>query len=185
MRIRACLLTLLVLILPACNTERRRLTERLPHLEQEYKDASRRLTARRAALAASEDRIRSLRVDLALQNTETQNYLQQHQIAAACIKADRMNWGGEGQRSGDAARGAKLGGALCSVALLNNFFAQEVAGVTQHLGESEGHARELKERIAGEERALESQRGEIRADEDSVDRASADLAAVQQQLSPP
>jgi DNA repair exonuclease SbcCD ATPase subunit len=183
MRQRVWIVTLLVVGLAACKTEKRQLMERVPALEQQYQDASRRLTARRNALTASEDRIRSLRVDLALHNTESQNYLQQHQIAAACIKVSRMSWGGDGETSGEVPEGAKVGGALCNVALLNNMFAQEVASVTHHLAESERQARDLKEQIAAEERALAAQRSEIKVDEDAVDRASADLASVQQRLS--
>jgi chromosome segregation ATPase len=176
------LVTLVLVALAACHTEKRRLAERLANVERQYREISHRLTTRRSAMSASEDRLRALRLELALQDTESQRYLQQHRIAAGCIRASRATWGSAGERAGEVPKGVKVGEALCNLALLSRTFTLEVNGVAERLAQADRRGKALREQIGAEERSLDQQRSEIRADEEAVDRVSASLNTLQQQL---
>jgi septal ring factor EnvC (AmiA/AmiB activator) len=144
----------------------------------------RRLDNDRTDLRDAEDRLATLRTELAAQNTEVQAFLLNHKIAAACIRTSRVSWGSDAAPADEAAAGSRFGTAVCGVALLNGQFAREVAFVGEKLRETETRGKELKRQITALERTVESRRADLHAHESSVDELSAEVAAVRRQLSP-
>lgn len=170
------------LLVLACNTEKRRLTERLASLEQQHMTASRRVMQQKRAVTEAEEQLRGLRVDLATHNSETQTYIQQHQVAAACIYAARIQFGENNEYSQEIARGATVGNILCSIALLSQTFASEVRRVAERVREADERAKQLKAQIADLQKAVERHKAALRSDQSSVDELAAQMTDIRLRL---
>jgi len=181
MRAHVRLIALCFLLL-GCNGEKRRLQQRLAALEQQHTTLSQRLEARRNTIRDSTQRIDTLNAELTAYNTSIHTFIGGHRVAAECIRASRSTWGDNNSFSHDISTATRFGTALCSVALLNREFAQEVARVADKLGEADAHVRDLQAQIVAAQRAIDTDRAEVERGEAEVDRVAADIAGVQQQL---
>jgi septal ring factor EnvC (AmiA/AmiB activator) len=179
----ACLTSLLVLALAACNGEKRRLMDRLAQLEQQHAAVARKMDQRRNAIAGAERRLATLNADLTAHNTEVHAFLAGHTIALACIRASRSSWGSDSAFEADISATARFGTVLCGVALLNDEFAREVAHVTDRLRQADARVKELKEQMAAARRTIENERAERRRDEDAGDAIAAEMTGIRRQLS--
>jgi flagellar biosynthesis chaperone FliJ len=179
MRMRACLLAL-ILLLSACNGEKRRLQERLTSLGNEQAELSRRLETRRSAVRDTSQQIQTLNSAIAAGNSEMDSFMAAHRIAAGCIRASRSTWD-EGNAH-DVPTAATVGAALCSVALFNRTFAAEITAVTRRLDDAAAHTRNLKEQIATLETTLETERSELKKCEAAAEQNAAEIADAQLQL---
>lgn len=166
----------------ACNRERRQLEERLGILEQQRMTLDRTVTDRRARADDAARRIATLKADLAAYNTDVHDFIAGHRVTAECIRASRSTWGESNSFSNDVSRLTKFSAALCSVALLSDDFAAEVARVTAKLNEADAHVKGLKDQIAAAERVLDAERAAVRDKEAELDRITAEVAVVRRRL---
>jgi septal ring factor EnvC (AmiA/AmiB activator) len=169
--------------LVACNAEKRRLTERLAALEQQHAIVSQRLAQRRGAIDETERRISTLNADLTAHNTEVHAFIGNHKLAAACIKASRTSWGSENAFGDEVSATSRISAALCGVALLNGEFAREVAYVADKLRAADARVKELKEQMAAAQRTIDTERAELRGDQDAADVLAAEMAGIRGQIS--
>jgi chromosome segregation ATPase len=169
-------------VLLACNGERHRLREQLAVLEQERASLSQRLDQHRNTLRDATRQLDALSSTLTTYNTDMRAFIAAHRIAAECIRASRSTWGENSTFSHDVSATTRLGSALCSVALLNSQFAQEVARVADKLGEADAHVRQLKEQIAAGERELAAERAAVAKSEAAVGDIAAEIVDVQRQM---
>jgi predicted nucleic acid-binding Zn-ribbon protein len=172
----------LCVVLLACNSETRRLQEQLTVLDQKRVSLSQRLEQRRSTMRDTTHRLEALHSDLTTYNTETLSFIAAHRISAECIRASRSTWGENNAFSHDVSTATRFGTVLCSVALLNAQFAQEVARVAERLGEADAHVRDLKQQIAAAESALTTDRAEVEKSEAAVGEIAAEIADVQRQM---
>jgi predicted nucleic acid-binding Zn-ribbon protein len=172
----------LCVVLVACNSEKKRLQAQLTVLDQEQASLSQRLEQRRSAMRDTTQRLEALHSELTTYNTETLSYIAAHRISAACIRASRSTWGENNAFSHEVSTATRFGTALCSVALLNAQFAQEVAGVAESLGRADAHVRELKQQIGEAERTLAADRTEVEKSEAAVNEIAAEIVDVQRQM---
>jgi len=171
-----------VFLLVCASCERPRLQQQLDLLEQERTSLAQRVEQRRNSLRDSTERLAALNSELTAYNTDIYSYISAHRIAAECIRASRSTWGENNTFSHEVSATTRFGTVLCSVALLNAKFSQEVARVADKLGEADAHARMLKDQIATAERAVAADRGEMEKSETAVGEIAAEIADVQRQL---
>jgi chromosome segregation ATPase len=175
-------MALCVVALSACNAEKRRLTEHLSALEQQHAAASRRLLRQKHALTEAEDRLRAVKVELAVHNTEAQTYIQQHKIAAGCIHAARIQFGDNNAFSGEVTRCTRIGAVLCSLALLNKIFSRQVQQVAEKIGQADARAKQLRQQLVVLETATAAQRAELDAEREAAEDLAAQMNDVRNQL---
>lgn len=179
-------LTLIVaaaLAILSCSREKERLQGQLGVLEQERAALIQRIDQRKSAVQESSRRIEALKSELTAYADGLESFMAGHRIAIECIRASRSTWGDSNPAFSHAvAPTTRMGAALCSVALLNQRFAAEVAEVTDRIAEGEKRKRELKEQIAAAERALDADRAEVQKSENAVDAIALEIADVQQQM---
>jgi chromosome segregation ATPase len=181
-RRRAWIAAFCVVAFSSCNAEKRRLTEHLGALEEQHAAVSRRLLRKKQAMTEAEDRLRAVKVDLAVHNTEAQTYIQQHQIAAGCIRAARIQFDEDNAFSGEVTRCTRIGAALCSLALLNKTFSREVQQVAKRVGQADERAKQLQQQLVMLEAATAAQRAELDAERDAADDLAAQMNEVRNQL---
>jgi septal ring factor EnvC (AmiA/AmiB activator) len=178
----ASLIAACLLALAACNQEKERLTVHLASLEERRAAVARRVTERANAIAETERNLATLTAELTAHNTGVHAFLASHQGAATCIRTSRSTWGGDSPYVNEVSALSRFGTALCSVLLLDGDFAREVEHVTSTLREADARAKALKEQIAAAQRKLETDRAELRRDQDAVEGIAAELADVRWQL---
>ena len=181
MRAHARLVALCVVLL-SCNGEKHKLQEQLTVLEQERTSLSQRLDQRKSTMHDTTHRLEGLNSELTTYNTEVLSFIAAHRIAAECIRASRSTWDRNNAFSHDVSTATRFGTVLCSVALLNAQFSQEVGRVADKLGEADEHVRTLKEQIAEAERALVADRAEVEKSQEAVGEVAAEIVDVQRQL---
>jgi chromosome segregation ATPase len=172
----------LCVILLAFGCERRKLQERLTVLEQKHTSLTQRLDQHKNTLRDATQRLDALNSELTTHNTDIRSFVAAHRIAAECIRASRSTWGDNNTFSYDVSATTRLGSALCSVALLNAQFAQEVTRVADKLGEADARVRQLKEQIAAGEKELAVERAEVAKSEAAVGDIAAEIVDVQRQM---
>ena len=182
MRAHARCVTFAILLLACAGCERRRLEKQADVLEQERTSLAQRAEQRRNSLRDSTDRLAALNSELTAYNTAMSSYISAHRIAAECIRASRSTWGENNAFSHEVSATTRFGTVLCSVALLNTKFSEEVSRVADKLGEADAHVRTLKDQIAVAERAVSSDRGEVERSETAVKEVAAEIADVQRQM---
>jgi chromosome segregation ATPase len=178
----AAILVILSIALVACDGEQRRLQEKRDLLEQERDSLTQRVEERQTVVRETSDKVDSLNHDLATYNANMQSFITGHRVAASCIRTSRSTWGENNAFSHDVAMTTRLGAALCSVALLNKQFADEVTHVADQLGEADAHLRTLKEQIAVAQKELATNRAELEKSEAAVRELGAEIADVRQQM---
>ena len=178
----AVVLAILSIALFACNGQQRRLQGKADLLEQERASLTQRVDERQTAVRDTSDKLDTLNRELATYGTNVQSFITAHRIAASCIRAARSTWGENNAFSHDVATTTRVGAALCSVALLNKQFAEEVGHVADQLGEADAHVRTLKGQIAAAERELAAHRSELEKSEAAVRQLGAEIADVRQQM---
>jgi len=181
MRAPLCFAVLCVVLL-AGSCKSRKLQEQLTVLEQERASLTQRLDQHKNGLREATLRVDTLNSELTTYNTDIHSFVAAHRIAAECIRASRSTWGDNSTFSHDASATTRLGSALCSVALLNAQFAQEVTRVADKLGEADAHVRQLKDQIAAAERELAAERAEVAKSEAAVGDIAVEIADVQRQM---
>lgn len=181
MNIRARFLIFFVMAL-ACNGEKRRLQEQLAVLQQRQTTLSQRLTNRKTTMREAQHQFDTLNADLTAYDTDVHKFISNHRIAAECIRASRSTWGENNAFSNEVSTLTTVGAALCGVALLDHGFAQEVAHVTDKLGDADTRVKALKEQIAAAQRTVDADRSEVQKNEAAIDRIAAEIADVQVRL---
>ena len=181
MRIRAAFIACCVLFL-VCNCEKRRRQERLTFLQQQHGTIAQRINERRERMRDAEHRLDTLNADLAAYNTDVHNYLFSHRVTAECIRASRSTWADNNVFSRDVSQLTKFGAAICTVALLNAEFAQEVTQVTGKLAEADAHVKSLQREIAAARRAVDAERSEVERNEAELDPIAAEISDLQRKL---
>lgn len=180
MRNRA--LVVLSLALLACACGRRRLQDQLTALDGKRASLVQVADERRNALRDATQNLDTRNSELSRYNDNVRSFILAHRIAAACIHASRSTWGENNAFSHDVSTATRFGTALCSVALLNAQFAQEVTRVADQLSEADAHVRQLKEQIAAAENEVASGRDQLERSEASLREIGAEIADVQQQM---
>lgn len=182
---RNCWPVVCCLLALACNTEERRLTERLRVLEQRHATLTQRLQSRRDELQDAESRSDALNRDRTAYNTEVHAFIDAHKIAAACIRASRTSWGDNNSFANEVSAAQRFGAALCGIALLDGDFAREVGHVADKLGEADARVKELDEQIAALRRRIEAGQKKVDADQAAVEQLEAEIADVKYSLGIP
>jgi predicted nucleic acid-binding Zn-ribbon protein len=172
----------LCIVLLACNRERRQIEERVAILDEQRVMLERTVSDRRNRVAEATRRADALKADLAAYNTELHDFLANHRVAAECIRTSRSAWGEGHSFSGDGSRLTKVGAALCSVALISNEFAAEVARVTEKVDEAGAHVKDLEAQINAAERTLETERAAVREKESELDAITAEITVLRRRL---
>ncbi len=177
----ACIVALAALVV-GCDSETKRSQARLAALERQRTDLAERLTVRQNAMREAQQRLDSLNGGLATYNTEVHRFIENHRMAAECIRAARSTWGDGNAFSGEVSNLTRAGAAICAVALLNSSFAREVASVTDKLHEADVHVQNVKAEITAAQRALDAKRSELEGNEAAIDRIDVEIADVRRQL---
>jgi predicted nucleic acid-binding Zn-ribbon protein len=181
MRKTACLLALAAVVL-ACNGEKKRLQKRLAALERQHADLAQRLTARQNAMHEAQQRVDTLHGSLATYNTEVHQFIENHRLAAECIRVGRSAWGEGNAFSGQDSSLTKAGAAICTLGLLSSTFAREVASVADKLRDADVHVQNLQADITAAQRAVDARRSELEGNEAAIDRIEVEIADVRRQL---
>lgn len=179
---RVLCIAALVIAATGCNAERQRLIERQAELDRQRAVIERRIGLHREALRETRQRLDELRARLAEHDGNAQAYIVQHQTAAACIRAAAITLGDDNQYRAQVGAMARIGTVLCTVALLNQQFASEVAQVASSITQADKVARELKADIASMETTLAANQSRIHEEEQQRDRIDTDLDDVRQRI---
>lgn len=182
MRRSVLVATFVVITLAACNTEKRHLLARIAELERQQTAQNQRTERRRNTVLDLERRLDTINGELTQYNSDVHAYVFRHRTAAACIRATNITLGGDDD-SGPIAGAAGWGTLLCTVALLDRRFAQEVTETATRLEEAGRRRRELKDKITGVQRTIDIEQSRLRDDESELDRVASEIAEVRYQLS--
>jgi len=130
----------------------------------------------------AQQRVDSLNGNLATHDTEVHQFLENHRLAAECIRVGRSAWGEGSSLSRQGSGLTKAGAAICTVGLLSSTFAQEVANVAEMLRDADVRVQNLNAEIAVAQRAVDAKRAELEGNESAIDRIEVEIADIRRQL---
>jgi peptidoglycan hydrolase CwlO-like protein len=164
--------------------EQRRLASELEALEKREAILKQRIAGQKEALAGSERQIRDLKQELRQKKAATNAYIDQHELQVACAYASDVARG-EGEYSEKTRNCARVAAMYCAVAMLSPTFRRKVAKARQYVENAEAEAQSLKKQISSQEKKLETEKAELQAAQESLDRLAGEIAVLRQQLPAP
>jgi peptidoglycan hydrolase CwlO-like protein len=172
------------MLLTACNAEEKRIQGEIKQLQRQSAILGRRIDYRKGAVRTSENRLGTMNTELTALNSDVHALIFQHRMAVTCLRAASITFGDDNQYSQQIAGAAGWGTILCTIALLDPKFAQEVTTVANRLTAADLRAKDLKQQIAEVRKDLDAETARVRDDEAARDQLTSEIADLQYQLAP-